>query len=88
MNTPDVYPREDALDTRAGEAFRMKCVNGTATAADFRKELARRIRSFRAVSVANDPQRGYRRKMIECMRGRASYHRLAGIPKLPKFYIV
>ena len=47
-------------------------------------ELARRIRSFRAVSVANDPQRGYRAKMNRCRKGLASYHRLAGIPKVPK----
>lgn len=70
------------------EEFSLKRVAGTATAADFRAELARRIRSFRAVSVANDPCRGYRRKMTECMRGRASYHRLAGLPKVPKDYTV
>lgn len=56
----------------------------TATAQEMRDELARRIRSFRAVSAANDPQRGYRQKMNDCRRGRASYHRLAGIPKVPK----
>ena len=56
----------------------------TASAAECRAELARRIRSFRAVSVANDPQRGYRAKMNRCRKGLASYHRLAGIPKVPK----
>lgn len=56
----------------------------TASPAEFRAELARRIRSFRAVSIANDARRTYRAKMNQCRLGRASYHRLAGIPKVPK----
>lgn len=86
MSNAHVYQPRTQRDL--SEEFRLKRVAGTATAADFRDELARRIRSFRAVSVRNDPQRSYRRKMIECMRGRASYHRLAGLPKVPKGYTV
>lgn len=49
-----------------------------------RNELAKRIRSFRAVSIANDPSRSYRRAALECMRGRRGYNQTFGIGKSPK----
>jgi len=65
------------------EEFRKKVLDGTATNADFRLELARRVRSKRAVSVANDPNRGYRKAANECRKA-GRYARLFGIGKAPK----
>lgn len=49
-----------------------------------RDELAKRIRSARAVSVSNDPRRIYRRDALECMRGKRGYNQVFGIGKAPK----
>ena len=49
-----------------------------------RDELAKRIRSARAVSVLNDPRRTYRQAAIDCMKGLRSYNRTFGIGKAPK----
>lgn len=65
------------------EAFRRKVIEGTATAADYRSELARRIRCARAVSPANDPRRGYRKDANACRKS-GRYARMFGIGKLPK----
>ena len=52
----------------------------TMTNQEIRSELARRIRSKRAVSKGNDPARKYRRTMNECRKGEDSYHRKTGFP--------
>lgn len=65
------------------EAFRRKVVEGTATVADYRRELARRIRCARAVTPADDPRRGYRKDANACRKS-GRYARMFGIGKLPK----
>lgn len=66
-----------------GNDFNSKLVAATASASDYRNELARRIRGVRKVSVANDPLRGYRKNANDCRRS-GRYSRSFGIPKLPK----
>ena len=64
----------------AEEMFREKVLNGIATNDDSRRELARRIKSARAVSVFNDRQRRYRKAANECRKS-GRYARLFGIGK-------
>lgn len=64
--------------------FQAKVHAGEDTPQDWRNELARRIRGVRGVSVANDPARSYRKSANLCRKGRMSYHRLFGIPKVAK----
>lgn len=49
-----------------------------------RAELARRIRSARAVSVVNDPARTYRSNANLCRKGVLSYNGLFGLAKVSK----
>ena len=57
----------------------LKDGTATATALD-RKELLDSLADQVVTSVGV----GYRAKMNRCRKGLASYHRLAGIPKVPK----
>lgn len=76
MNAPSVKHKE--------EAWRSAVFDGTAKARTHRDELARRIRSIRAVTVANDPNRTYRAKAQECRRANKGYARVFGLGKAPK----
>lgn len=49
-----------------------------------RSTLAARIRAARAVTLANDPRRTYRRNANLCRKGVLSYSALFGIGKAPK----
>lgn len=49
-----------------------------------RSTLADRIRAARAVTLANDPNRIYRRNANLCRKGVLSYNALFGIGKAPK----
>jgi hypothetical protein len=66
------------------DVFREKRLAGTDTPADWRNELARRIRGVRMVSRQNDPCRAYRTTANKCRKGEMSYNRIFGIPKVPK----
>ena len=63
--------------------YRAAVCDGTATARMHRDELARRIRSHRAVSRENDPQRGYRMRAQECRKA-GRYARIFGLGKVAK----
>ena len=51
---------------------------------ELRSALAVRIRSFRNVSITNDPNRGYRKLANDCRKGKISYNRIFGMAKVSK----
>ena len=69
---------------QARREFNRKVQDGDDGPADWRSELARRIRGVRKVSVQNDPARTYRRDANRCRKGEMSYNRMFGIAKVKK----